>query len=227
MSGRLLAGALVTASPISGAVAFACAYAVGALPVAWLLARRRRGVDLRRLGGTGALEALRAAGPLVAVAAGLVELLKGAGVGLAATFLGGGTDWFTAAAIAGCVVGDAFPPGFRRGGSGLVPLVSGMLVALPLAGFLCALIAVPVALLTRMRGRVYGAAVIVAVPLGLLAGTLSWQTLPPAAAIVLALLGRSRLRRAARARLARTPADASPSATIIDQPPAPPSHREL
>lgn len=226
MSGQLLAAALVTASPVSGTVAFACGYAVGALPVAWLLARRRRGVDLRRYGGTGALEALRAAGPLIAAVSGLAELVKGAGVGLAAAFLGGHTDWFTAAAIAGCVVGDAFPIGFRRGGTGLVPLVSGLLVALPLAGLLCAVIAVPVALFTRMRGSVYDAAVTVAVPLGLAVGTFAWQSLAPAGAIVLALLTSSALRRASRAHRAWTPPPASGGATIIDQSPTPPGQRE-
>ena len=88
-----------------------------------------------------------------------------------------GTGWFVASAIAGCVVGDAFPVGFRRGGRGLVPLVSGLVIALPYAGLLCGIIAIPVALLTRMRGGVFDASVTVAVPLGLWLGTHDWRSL--------------------------------------------------
>ncbi len=208
----------MTPTPLTASVAFVVAYAVGALPVAWLLVRRRRGLDLRDFGGTGAIDALRVAGPGTAVLAGVVELLKGGAVGLTALLVSGHSGWFTAAAVAGCVVGDAFPVGFRRGGRGLVALISGLAFSLPTAGLLCAIIAVPVAVLTRMRGGVYDLAVAIAVPLGLGLGTLDWRSLPPSAVIVAALVLRSRLRRAARARVTLTE---RPGATIVDQPPSP------
>ena len=85
--------------------------------------------------------------------------------------------------------------GFRRGGRGLVPLVSGLVFSLPNAGLLCAIIAIPVAVLTRMRGGVYDVSVTIAVPLGLGLGTHDWRSLAPAAVIVVALVTRSRLRR--------------------------------
>lgn len=205
-------------TPLDAGLAFAAAYVVGALPIAWLLVRRERGIDLREHGGTGAIDALRVAGLGTALLAMAVELLKGGAVGLAASLVSGHSGWFTASAISGCVVGDAFPVGFRRGGRGLVPLISGLALSLPFAGLLCAVIALPLAALTRMSGRVYDLAVTVAVPLGLWLGTRDWQALAPAAVIALALVGRSELRRGARVRAALT---RSPHATIVDQPPPP------
>ncbi|MGD0832892.1 MAG: glycerol-3-phosphate acyltransferase [Candidatus Dormibacteria bacterium] len=204
------------ATPAGAAVAFVAGYAVGALPIAWLLVRRQRGIDLRREGGggTGALDALRVAGPSTACLAVVVECLKGGAVGLGAGLVGG-TSWFVASAIAGCVVGDAFPVGFRRGGRGLVPLVSGLIAALPFAGLLCGVIAVPVALLTRMRGGFFDISVTVAVPLGLWLGTHDWRSLAPAAVIVAAMVTRSRLRQQSRARTALMD---HRGATIVDQP---------
>ena len=178
---------LVDQAVIRGIAAFAAGYVVGALPVAWLLARRRPGIRS-------------------AVLAVVLEVLKGAAVGLAARLY---TDsgWFIATAIAGCVAGDAFPVGFRRGGRGLVPLVSGLVVALPTAGVITAITAIPTALFTSMRGSIYDAVVLVAVPVGLLLGTHEWQSLGPAAAIVLVLLARSHLRRRRReAAVMRRPA---------------------
>jgi len=178
---------LVDQAVIRGIAAFAAGYVVGALPVAWLLARRRPGIRS-------------------AVLAVVLEALKGAAVGLAARLY---TDsgWFIATAIAGCVAGDAFPVGFRRGGRGLVPLVSGLVVALPTAGLITAITAIPTALFTSMRGSVYDAVVLVAVPVGLLLGTREWQSLGPAAAIVLVLLARSHMRRRGReAAVMRRPA---------------------
>ena len=105
------------------------------------------------------------------------------------------------------MAGDAFPVGFRRGGRGLVPLVAGLLIALPAAGLIAAITAVPTAVFTSMRGSVYDAVVLVAVPVGLLLGTREWQSLAPAAIIVLVLLARSRIRRRQRkAAVMRRPA---------------------
>ena len=176
---------------VSGAAVFAFGYAVGALPVAWLLARSRRGAE----------RPLRTS--LLVI---VLEVLKGAAVGLAAR-LYTDTGWFIAAAIAGCVTGDAFPPLLRRGGRGLVPLVAGLVVALPTAGLVTAIMAIPAALFTSMRGSVYDAVVLIAVPLGLLVGTREWQSLAPGAVIVLVLLARSHLRRRRRrAAVMRRPA---------------------
>jgi acyl phosphate:glycerol-3-phosphate acyltransferase len=203
---------------IAGLGAFLAGYVVGALPVAWLLVRRRHGVDMRRrgTGGTGSLDAVAVGGIKTALMAAALEVLKGAAIGVAAR-LYTDTGWFIAAAVAGCVAGDAFPIGFRRGGRGLVPLVAGLVVALPAAGLITAITAVPAALFTSMRGSVYDAVVLVAVPVGLLVGTREWQSLGPAAAIVVVLLARSTMRRRRQAALSRRPdwhtiVDVEPSA---------------
>ena len=193
---------------IKGAIAFAVSYVVGALPVAWLLVRRRHGVDLRETetGGTGSIDAFAVGGVRTAALAIVLEVLKGAAVGAAAR-LYTDTGWFVATAIAGCVTGDAFPIGFRRGGRGLVPLIAGLIVALPAAGLITAITAIPTALFTSMRGRAYDAVVLVAVPVGLLLGTREWQSLAPAAVIVIVLLARAGIRRRQKeAALIRGPA---------------------
>ena len=190
---------------LAAAVAFVAGYAVGALPVAWLLVRRRHGIDLRTrgAGSTRAGTVLVVAGPQTAVLAALLEAAKGAAVALCAQ-LYSSTGWFVATAIAGCVLGDAFPPLYRRGGRGLLPLITGLIAAIPAAGAVAALTAIPVALMTSVRGRLYEAIVAVAVPVGLVVGTRDWRSLAPAAVIVAALLGRQAIRRRARAaRLAR------------------------
>jgi glycerol-3-phosphate acyltransferase PlsY len=162
---------------------------------------RQRGV-----GGTSALDAVSVGGIRTALLAALLEVLKGAAVGLAAR-LYSPSGWFIATAIAGCVAGDAFPIGFRRGGRGILPLVSGLAVALPTAGLVTAITAIPAAVFTSMRGRIYDAVVTIAVPAGLLLGTREWQSLVPAAVIVAVLLARASLRRRRReASLVRGPA---------------------
>jgi len=204
---------------VAAAVAFGVGYLVGALPVAWLVVRRRHRVDMRQhgSGGTSALDAVAVGGIRTALLAALLEVLKGAAVGLAAR-LYSSSGWFIATAIAGCVAGDAFPVGFRRGGRGILPLVSGLAVALPTAGLVTALTAIPAAVFTSMRGRIYDAVVTIAIPAGLLLGTREWQSLVPAAVIVAVLLSRAALQRRRReAALIRGPAwrmviDADPPA---------------
>lgn len=181
---------------LKGAIAFLVGYVVGALPVAWLLVRRRHGVDLLREGPgtTRSRDVIAVGGVRTWMLVLTLEVLKGAAIGVAARLY---TDngWFVATAIAGCVAGDAFPIGFRRGGRGLVPLVAGLIVALPTAGLITVITAVPTALFTSMRGSVYDAVVLIAVPVGLLLGTRQWQSLVPACIIVAVLLARSSIRR--------------------------------
>jgi glycerol-3-phosphate acyltransferase PlsY len=198
---------------LAGALAFLMGYAVGVLPVAWLLVRQRHKLDMRYdgLGGTGSLDAFAVGGIRTAMLALVLEALKGALVGLGARLFSP-TGWFIAAAIAGCVAGDAFSIGFRRGGRGLAPLVSGLAVALPAAGLVTALVAIPVAVFTSMRGRLYEVTVAIAVPVGLIAGTRDWRTLAPAAFIVAVLWTRAELRR--RRREARLLSDSTPRVVL-------------
>jgi glycerol-3-phosphate acyltransferase PlsY len=175
--------------------ALAGGYLVGSIPVAWLVVRRRQGVDLRRTGRgqAGTLDALVVGGMRAALLTVILELLKGAVVGLGAR-LYDDSSWFAATAIAGCVVGDAFPIGIRRGRRGLAPLVAGVMAALPSAWWAGLIIALPGAVLLGLRGRAFEQLVVLCVPLGLLVGTRDVRTLGPAAVIVVALVARHRLR---------------------------------
>ena len=206
---------------VAAAVAFVLGYAVGAIPVAWLVVRRRAGVDMRPrgIGGTGTVNAAAVAGVQAAVVAAALELAKGAIVGVAAR-LYSPSGWFVATAIAGCVAGDAFPLLLRRPGRGVLPLVSGLLVALPVAGIITALTALPAAAIPQARGRVYETVVLIAVPIGLGIGTRDWRSLVPAAIIVAMLLARSALRRRRRSGLVTAPA--WPWGVVVDGGATPP-----
>jgi len=170
-------------------------YAVGSLPVAWLVVRHRRGLDLRRTGSgqAGAVDALVVGGIRAALLTVVLELIKGAVVGLGARVYDGDA-WFAATAIAGCVVGDAFPAGIRRGRRGVAPLVAGVVAALPSAWWAGVIIALPAVVLLGLRGRAFEQLVVLCVPLGLLVGTRDLRTLGPAAVIVVALIARHRVR---------------------------------
>jgi len=100
-------------------------------------------------------------------------------------------------------------------------------VALPFAGVVTALTAVPAAAIPQARGRVYEAVVLIAVPAGLGVGTRDWRSLAPAAIIVAVLLARSSLRRRQRRGLVAAPA--WPWRMVIDTdaaPPPPPPTRQ-
>ncbi|MGH7749053.1 MAG: glycerol-3-phosphate acyltransferase, partial [Candidatus Dormibacteria bacterium] len=64
---------------VLAAGAVAGGYLVGSIPVAWLVVRRRQGVDLRRAGRgqTGALDALVVGGVRAAALTIVLELIKG------------------------------------------------------------------------------------------------------------------------------------------------------
>jgi glycerol-3-phosphate acyltransferase PlsY len=202
--------------------ALAGGYLVGTLPVAWLVVRRGRGVDMRVAGRgqTGALDALVVGGLRAAALTVVLELIKGAVVGLGARVYDG-DSWFAATAIAGCVVGDAFPVGIRRGRRGAVPLVSGVVAALPSAWWAGVIIALPAVVLLGLRGRAFEQVVALCVPLGLLLGTRDLRTLGPAAIIVVALIARNRLRTREKLRQAERQARLGgvPGMPLVVEPP--------
>uniref|UniRef100_A0A7C4GAJ6 Uncharacterized protein n=1 Tax=candidate division WOR-3 bacterium TaxID=2052148 RepID=A0A7C4GAJ6_UNCW3 len=104
-----LAG-LVAAGFLSGSLMFS----------SWLA--RLRGRDLRRTGdgNPGAVNAFKAAGPLIGSAALLLDFLKGALPVAAAFWLLGVRGWPLAAVIVAPVLGHAFSPWLRfRGGKAL------------------------------------------------------------------------------------------------------------
>jgi glycerol-3-phosphate acyltransferase PlsY len=204
--------------------ALAGGYLVGSIPVAWLVVRRRQGIDLRRTGRgqTGALDALLAGGMRAAALTVVLELIKGAVVGLGARIYDG-DPWFAATAIAGCVVGDAFPVGIRRGRRGVAPLVAGVVAALPSVWWAGLIIALPGVVLLGLRGRAFEQLVVLCVPLGLLVGTRDLRTLGPAAVIVVALVARHRLRARHRGREALSWTElGDPGRPLVVEPPGGP-----
>ena len=208
--------------------AVAGGYLVGALPLASLVlgARRARGraVAVPVQGGgapprrtSPTWELLGEGGVRITAIVLILELLKGAVVGLGARAYDDSAV-FATYAIAGCVVGDAFPP-VRPGRRGVVPLISGTFTALPGAWAAATVIALPALVVLALSGA-FDATVVVCVPLALLLGSRDIGVLVPAAIIVVTLIGRQRLRRRAQQRAIdawRDAQGARPS-QVIDQP---------
>src|SRR3954454_1916927 len=118
-------------------VGFIVGYLLGAIPGALLVARRD-GVDLFQTadGNPGAWNALEQLGARRAAPAFLGDGLKALVAGLLGRWLG---DWWTGyAAVAGAMVGHAFPvwTGFR-GGKAVMCFVGGMFALSPLAAAVC------------------------------------------------------------------------------------------
>jgi glycerol-3-phosphate acyltransferase PlsY len=115
------------------APAIVIGYAVGSLPIGYLIAQSARGVDLRQVGSgnVGATNVYRTSGLSMAIAVMLADAAKGAG----AVFLGGGGITGVAAGVA-AVFGHVYPVwlGFR-GGKGVATAsgVFGVLSPLPMA----------------------------------------------------------------------------------------------
>jgi glycerol-3-phosphate acyltransferase PlsY len=130
-------------------VAAALGYLLGSIPFALLVARRH-GVDLRRTGdgNPGAWNALEQLGARRAWPAFVGDGLKGAlaaGAGLA---LGG--TWVGYAAAAAAMLGHALPVFARfRGGKSVMTFVGAGLVLSPVAGAICVVACLAVALATR------------------------------------------------------------------------------
>jgi len=115
-------------------------YIVGSLPIGYLVSRRARGVDLRRVGSgnVGAANVYRTSGLPMAIAVMIADVGKGAGAVLLAgpsTSLGTGGTTAVAAGVA-AVVGHVYPVwlGFR-GGKGVATAsgVFGVLSPVPTA----------------------------------------------------------------------------------------------
>jgi glycerol-3-phosphate acyltransferase PlsY len=115
-------------------------YAVGSLPIGYLVAHSAGGIDLRRVGSgnVGATNVYRNAGLPTAIAVMLADMGKGAGAVLLA---GGGTD--AVAAGVGAVIGHIYPVwlGFRGGkgvatASGVFGILSPLSTLLAAAAFI-------------------------------------------------------------------------------------------
>jgi glycerol-3-phosphate acyltransferase PlsY len=118
------------------------AYLLGGFSPGYWLVRWRRGLDIRTTGsgGTGATNVGRILGRWGYVTVMLIDVAKGALVGVAARYFGLSAAWAFAAALA-VIVGHIWPVwlGFR-GGKGIGPFVGCWLVLAPLALIPCLLL---------------------------------------------------------------------------------------
>ena len=106
-------------------------YAVGSLPIGYLVAQRAGGIDLRRAGSgnVGAANVFRTAGLPSAIAVMIADVAKGA---VAVALAGGGTNAVAAGVAA--VIGHIYPVWLQfRGGKGVATAsgVFGMLSPVP------------------------------------------------------------------------------------------------
>jgi acyl phosphate:glycerol-3-phosphate acyltransferase len=106
-------------------------YAVGSLPIGYLVAQRRAGgIDLRRVGSgnVGAANVYRTAGLATAIAVMLADMGKGA----AAAWLGGGGSNAVVAGVA-AVIGHVYPIWLRfKGGKGVATASGAFAVLAPI-----------------------------------------------------------------------------------------------
>jgi glycerol-3-phosphate acyltransferase PlsY len=111
------------------------AYLIGAIPVGYVVARLRGGVDIRRAGsGTiGATNVLRTLGKGPAIATLLGDIVKGFAAVSVASALGAAPAWAAAGAVL-AIVGNCWPVFLRfRGGKGVATGFGAFLALAPWA----------------------------------------------------------------------------------------------
>ena len=115
------------------------AYLLGSIPFAFLIARRWRGVDLRRSGSgnVGATNVMRTAGTRTAVAVVALDIIKGAAVVVLADRAVPGAFAPSAAGVA-AIVGHIYPVWLRfRGGKGVATSFGVFVMLAPLGAIVC------------------------------------------------------------------------------------------
>ena len=166
-----MVGSLILASVVG--------YLLGAVPSGYLIARFAAGVDVRTLGSrkTGASNVRSLLGWKGFVPVLVLDAAKGALAVLLTVWTAAGADpWVQVAAGLAAMVGHSWPLHLEfRGGRGVATGLGAMLVLVPGAVLLGALVAVPVIFVSRYMslGSIIGAALIPIVTLAfvLLLGT--------------------------------------------------------
>ena len=105
-------------------------YLFGSIPTAYLLVRRRAGIDIRTTGSgnVGAYNSYDVTqSKLVGIVVGVLDGIKGWVAAFAAGQMTGGSFWIQAAALCGALIGHNYPVWLRfLGGRGLAPAAGGM-----------------------------------------------------------------------------------------------------
>jgi glycerol-3-phosphate acyltransferase PlsY len=129
-----------------GIVSVVIGYLLGSVPTAYIMSRRRKGVDIRKVGSRnmGAANVMRQIGAHEGVIVGIVDVAKGAGAILIARALHVPQLWVFGAGFA-ALVGHNFPVfASFRGGRGSATVMGIFLVLAPEATLITlALVAVP------------------------------------------------------------------------------------
>jgi len=112
-------------------IAIIIGYLLGSVPFAYIVARLKKGVDIRGVSGgnVGALNTYREIGPVFGIGVLAADIIKGALAVLVARWLGLSIEWMCLAGFA-AVVGHNWPVFLKsRGGKGAATVI-GVLVAL-------------------------------------------------------------------------------------------------
>jgi acyl phosphate:glycerol-3-phosphate acyltransferase len=137
---------------LTDAAAVVAAYALGSIPIAWLVVRRRAHLDLRRVGSgnVGAANALRVTTPAIGLLVALADASKGA----VAVWLARRTqasDGAVALAAVASVVGHVAPIWLRfRGGKGVATASGAFAVLAPITAAAAVVVFVVVVWSTRI-----------------------------------------------------------------------------
>ncbi len=110
-------------------------YAIGSLPIGYVLATWLKGIDLRRVGSgnVGAANVYRSAGLAAALLVVAIDFAKGASTVLVAARVGGGDAAPVAAGVA-AIIGHVYPVWLKfRGGKGVATACGVFTMVAPLA----------------------------------------------------------------------------------------------
>jgi glycerol-3-phosphate acyltransferase PlsY len=147
-----------------GTLGIIIGYLLGSIPTAYIVARQRKGVDIRNIGSRnmGAANVMREIGIYEGVFVCLIDIAKGAGAILIAQTLSVSELWVFGAGFA-AVLGHNFPvfAGFR-GGRGTATLIGIFLVLAPQSA-LVTLVIVVIPFFVTLR---FSAAILIGVALG-------------------------------------------------------------
>ena len=124
-------------------------YILGAIPFAYIIARLKKGVDIRDVGGgnVGALNAYRQIGPIYGLGVLAADIGKGAMAVVIASWLGLSLPWVGVAGFA-AILGHNWPVFLKfKGGKGAATVIGVLLAFMPIplliaGGVVIALIAV-------------------------------------------------------------------------------------
>lgn len=118
-----------------GLLSIIASYLIGSIPTAYIMARLRKGMDIRGRdsGNVGAAAVVRQVGIWEGILVGLADIAKGAAAILIARALGL-SQWWVMGAGLGALLGHIFPVYLRfRGGRGSATIIGIFLILAPVA----------------------------------------------------------------------------------------------